>query len=282
MSEATPTPAAPAAPAPTPTPTPAPAAAATPTEWTASLKPELKDFVAQRQFKDPSAVVESYINFEKLKGVPQERLLKLPEKSDDPEWNGIFERLGKPKTPDEYGIKAPEGEDASFADWAKSTFHEANLSTAQANKLMEKWREFGNGKVNDSESKFKADTLAQDQTLKKEWGQAYEQNVKIAERAKKAFGFNDEVCTSIAKTIGLDGLSKLLNGLGQKLGEGNYVSGEQQGNFGDNILAPAQAQARIKALKSDPTFKAQWTKGDMEARTKLQKLHEMAYPGDKS
>jgi len=48
-------------------------------EWYAGIADEgLRGYVQTKGFKDPGALAESYRNLEKLQGVPQERLLKLP------------------------------------------------------------------------------------------------------------------------------------------------------------------------------------------------------------
>ena len=77
-----------------------PAAPAAPADWTAGLPEEMKGYVQNKGFKDPSAVVESYRNFEKLMGVPQDRMIKLPEKAEDKAaWDSIYNRLGRPEKP---------------------------------------------------------------------------------------------------------------------------------------------------------------------------------------
>ena len=52
------------------------------TDWTSGLTDEMRGYVQNKGFKAPQDVVESYRNFEKLHGVPQDRILKLPENLD--------------------------------------------------------------------------------------------------------------------------------------------------------------------------------------------------------
>ena len=92
--------------------TPTPASAPTPTDWTTGLNDDLRSYVQNKGFKDTAAVVESYRNFKKLHGVPQDRILKLPENLDTPEGRAISERLGAPKDAKDYSINLPkEGAD---------------------------------------------------------------------------------------------------------------------------------------------------------------------------
>ena len=106
------TPAAPAAPAVNVSPNPGSvtgaAAPSTPPSWTTGFTDELKGYVDAKGFKDAQSVVESYRNFEKIKGVPQERLLTLPEKDEDPSWNDVWKRLGRPDQPKDYQLEVPK------------------------------------------------------------------------------------------------------------------------------------------------------------------------------
>src|SRR5690349_8033208 len=79
--------------------------------------PELRGFVETKGWKDPGAAVESYRQLEKTIGVPAERLLKLPDKADAPEWKEIRAKVGvgAPEKPEDYGIPVPEGIDPGYA-----------------------------------------------------------------------------------------------------------------------------------------------------------------------
>lgn len=243
--------------------------------WTDSLAPELKGFVESRQFKDPASVVDAYRNLEKLRGVPKERLLTLPEKEDAPEWNDIYSRLGKPADPSEYGIKA-DGESKDFAEWAQKTFFDANMTKKQATVFAQKWDEYFKGQATAIEEKQQQQLAAQETALKKEWGAAFEQNTMAAKKAAVAFGLDGEKVDALEKALGFDGVMKLLHQIGSKVGESDFVSGKSTGGFG--VLTPAAAQQKIKELRSDQDFVRRYTAGDAGAREEMAKLHKWAYP----
>ena len=101
-------------------------------KWFDSFDADTKDYITQKGFGDAKSVVESYRNLEKLRGVPQDRLLKLPDANaggDAPEWNEVYNKLGKPATPEGYGLQAKDPKGSPFTDWAKGTFHKLNLTT---------------------------------------------------------------------------------------------------------------------------------------------------------
>lgn len=252
----------------------------TPSDWTSGLNPELKDYVTTKGFKDPGSVVDSYRNLEKLRGVPHDRLLKLPEATDSPEWQDVYQKLGKPTTPEEYGLKSTDGGDPAFVDWAKGAFHELNLTKSQAEGLVQKFGEFANNRKVDAESADGEKYKQQEMDLKKEWGAAYHQNIANAQQAARSFDIPGEAIDALEKVMGFDGVMKFMNNLGSKVGEATFKTGDGPTTFGGDgdILTPAQAKAKIASLKKDPTFTDKWRGGDAEAKARLSRLHKMAYP----
>lgn len=246
-------------------------------DWTSTLTPEMRGFVQNKQFKDPSAVLESYVNLEKLHGVPQERLLKLPEKADAPEWNDIYGKLGKPSKADDYKIPMPEkGGDPEFVKWAKEAFHKANLTTKQAELVATKWNEYSAKQVQAQMEVGEAKAKAQEISLKKEWGAAFDQNMGIAKKAAVAFGVTADILDAIESSVGYDGAIKFMHTLGSKVGEHNFVSQGSSQGFGVNT--PDMAKQRIQALRGDPSFVKDYTNGVSSARMMMEKLHKEAYP----
>jgi hypothetical protein len=283
MSEVAPVAAAAAAPVAPPPQAPA-AVAPTPVaasgSWTDSLNPEFKEYATTKGFKDPAAVLESYRNFEKLQGVPRERILKLPETAEATEWNEVYSKLGKPATPDGYGLKPADGGDPKFTDWAKSTFHKHNLTAEQGQKIVEQFQEFTAQQEADAKAQHTAQIQEQTGKLQKEWGSAFNQNVARAQAAYRTFGLSDGAIQALEQSIGFDGVMKFMLNLGEKIGEHSYIAGDNNPNFGDGaILTPVQAQTKINSLKQDAAFRERYLKGDVKARDEMEKLHKQANPG---
>lgn len=265
-------------PATPPTTTGTPATTTNATDWTSGLAEDVKGYVQTKGFKDPASVVESYRNLEKTLGVPKERLLKLPEKADAPEWNEIYNRLGKPEKADEYAIPMPEkGGDEAFAKWAKETFHGLNLTRTQGEQLAGKWNEYV-GKMTQAQQAQQAAQVEKDvASLKTEWGAAHEQNVNIARRAAQTFGLQGEMVDRLEAAIGFGPLMKMLHTIGSKLGEDSFVGSESKGGAG--IPTPNQAQYQIKTLKQDTDFMRRFASGETAARDMWEKLHKYAAGG---
>lgn len=259
--------------APTPTPTPSP-------DWTTGLNDDLKGYVQNKGFKDPAAVLDSYRNLEKLRGVPQERLLTLPEKDDAPEWAQIHERLGKPKTAEEYKFELPEGaKDEGFEKWVRDTLHSNGISKKAGEAIMKSYSDYFTNQMNAVVEADKVSLANEVKSLQKEWGAAYEQNSGIADRAAAAFGMDEAQIKALGEVMGRAGAMKFLYNIGSRLGEGQFVTGGKDGG-GFGILTPAAAMDRINALKRDPDFSKRYLSGEVGARDEMKRLHAQAYPGN--
>lgn len=265
----------------TPPATTTPPAATTPPsavtgDWMSGMNEDLKGYVQNKGFKDSGAVVDGYRNLEKLLGAPKERLLKVPEKYDDVDgWNQVYTKLGKPEKPEGYGFKAPPGGDENFVKVAKTMFHEAGLSNSQGEKLVEKW----NGWISETQKVNEATRVAelkvQDETLKKEWGQAFDQNVDQGKKAAAAFGMTAEAIEKMEKAIGFAQTMKFFQAVGAKMGvEPEFATAG--GSPGFRQLTPEGAKARIQELSKDPHFRNRYLEGEASAREEFDRLHRMA------
>lgn len=256
--------------------TPAPQAPApqAPSDWTTGFNDDLKGYVQNKGFKDPSTVVDSYRNLEKLLGA-KEKLVRLPDKDDDMEgWNGVYQKLGRPEKPEDYGFKM---QDEAFGKWAQGTFHELGLSAKQAEKLVEKWNGFAEGTLKTKTESYQQKLNQEAESLKKEWGAAYDQQIAVAKRAAQGLGVSPEQIDGLEQVMGFAGVMKFMSSLGSKLGEGKFV-GSDSGQTGFGTLTPEAAKNRIQTLRQDPGFVDRYIKGDAAAREEMDKLHRWANP----
>jgi len=242
--------------------------------WIDSLPADLQNVVTSKGFKEPSDVLNSYVNLEKLRGVPQERLLKLPEKPDDPAWNDIYFKLGKPETPSGYGFEQDKGGDDRFTKWAEQTFHDLNLTSKQGKELAEKLNEFNRETMEIHQQQYNNMIAQEESKLKSEWGAAYDQNIGKAQIAAKNLGFDGELIDQLEQSMGYAGVMKFMHNLGSRMGEGKFIQGNQ--TMPNGMLTPDQARSRINSLKQDREWTNRYLKGDMEAKQEMEKLQKMA------
>lgn len=262
--------------------TPPPPATGQP--WYGALTGEERGFVESKGYQDLASMVKSHRSLETLMGAPKERILKLPEKSDSPEWNDIYTRLGRPEKADNYDLPVPAGQPKEFADFAKDVFHKVGLSKTQGQAVATAWNEHI-AKVNDGLSTKAAEKAATELTaLKTEWGQAYEQNVAIANKVAGKLGITQEQYVAYEKVLGVNAWTKVLHGivgtLGVTVDEAEFRAGDSGGNsFGNAKLTPAQAQEQLNKLQKDSEWVNRYMKGGVEEREQFHKLHIAIFPG---
>ncbi len=275
-----------AAPAATVTPSAPPASAgaqlsiAPAPEWAASFQDaQLKTYVAEKNFSNPEMLAKSYYNLEKMRGVPEDRLIKLPEKMEGPEARAVWERLGAPKEAKGYELpKAEVGHDDAFADWAANTFHQNGVPKSMAQSIAQAWNDYNKSEFA-KQNEAQVNNLKQaDETLKKEWGQHYDSNINLAKQGVKILGLDAGTLDQLEALQGRAQLFKTLSKLGASVGESTFVSG--QGGT-PTPKSAADAQSEIKSLTHDKKFGKSLQKGDVEALKRWNELHQLAYPGDK-
>lgn len=244
-------------------------------DWTTGFNDDLKGYVQNKGFKDPQAIVESYRNFEKLQGVPQDRLLKLPESIDlsTPEGRAVFERLGAPKEAKDYKIEIPkEAGDPKLADWFREVAHKNGFTHKQVEGLIGSWNETQATARKIASEQLEQKASVAEQNLKREWGGAFEQNTNIAKGGAKALGVTKEQLDALEDSLGFDGAMKLFHKLGAATGEHEFVTG-RPANGG--LMTPQQAQSRINDLQKDKQFYARLKANDADAKKEWNRLHEM-------
>jgi hypothetical protein len=254
----------------------APAAATA--DWTAGLPDEARGYVQLKGWKAPADLLNSYQNLEKLRGVPAERLLALPEKADDPKWGEVYQRLGVPQKPDEYGLTAMEGADPEFSSKAAEWFHKHNIPKAAAAGLAQEFNAFMSEQQKAIEADLTAKAEAEVVELKSEWGPQHDKNVEVARRAAKEFGLTEDLLNGIEQQIGYKATMALFHKIGSSLGEPEPVGmGTSPGGRG--VMTKEMALARISQLKQDTTWGAKYLNRDADAVAEMERLHKIAYPG---
>jgi hypothetical protein len=253
----------------------APSQAPQPQPWTAGFDEDTNAYVQNKGWKDPADLLNSYKNLEKFAG-GSKNLVEIPgEDADIDRLSQFYNKLGRPESPDKYGIEAGEGLDAELTEWYKNTSHELGLTGKQAKALFEKWNET----VSQRETAMQQETVRQQeqdiQSLKKEWGQAYENQIDAGRRAVNALGYDQNQLNAMEDKLGTAEMLKLFAQIGSKMGEDSFAGGERSGgSFG---LTPAAARQQIADLKLDSGFMSKYTSGDKDAIAKMTKLMEAAY-----
>jgi hypothetical protein len=148
----------------------------------------------QKYAANPEALARAVIHLEGHMGVPAEQLIRLP-KPDDAEGNtALWNRLGRPETPDKFDVKIAEGSDLDKAglDSFLATLHKAGPMTGPMAQAAADWYEgFAKQNAEAADKIYKAEQERVTLELKQELGGAFEQTIDAAAEAAERFGGPD-------------------------------------------------------------------------------------------
>jgi hypothetical protein len=230
------------------------------TDWRGSFDVGIKDHPSLGVFKSedlvevPRALVKSYVGQQALIGKDK---IPLPgEKATDDDWNIVFDRLGRPKTADEYKLpelKSPEGFPVSeeltksYRTWA----HEAGLNPKQTATIYQKFMEAQFGEYSNAMANKEKGAKDAETALRTEWGKAYEQNLALAKKVFNTYG-DKEITAMMEEGLGNDPrILRIFAKIGSKMGEDGI-----QGKGGSFMMTPTEASSEITkimgAAHSDP------------------------------
>jgi hypothetical protein len=258
---------------------PAPAAPAAAPSWLNGADETTIGYVQNKGWNDPKQVLDGYRNLEKLLGADKaNNAVVLPKHDADPkEWGAVYDKLGRPSTPEGYQVQFPDGGDKNAQASLLAKVHELGLTKSQAEGL------FGelNNRVTTQQNAAKADAQtrfqAEDQAIRAEWGQAYQQNLVQAQAAARGLGLDAPTIDKLAGALGHKATMGLLQKIGATLKEDSFVTPGSPQGFG-SALTPGQAKAQIQTLMADRDFSSKYMQGNSEARAKMESLHQYAYP----
>lgn len=254
-------------------------------DWTAGLDDVTKQFVANKGWKGNADAIYSYQNLEKLHGVPPDRIIKLPGANDNIEeaMGAVYDKLGRPKTAEEYKLNGPDGKPTELSKTFAPVMHKLGLSAKQAEGLTAAWNEHAAAFVKGQGEQQSATTQAEIAALDTEWGAAKEQNMEVAKRGTTALGklagkeVDAKAIDALQSSLGYVATMKLMHFLGEKTGEGSFVS--PGGAASSGAMTPAAARSEITALGKDAGFMDRLMKGDAETRQRWERLNQYAAPG---
>lgn len=211
--------------------------------WLDGLSAENRQLSTNKGWADPNKGFDSYRELEAKIG----KAILLPDaNAEADQWEGFYDKLGRPKIPTEYKIERPKGlpadapYDAVAAENMKTLFHKAGLTPRQAAVLHDAVFE-GQHKVATEEAAKEAEAVGKaHDLLVKAWGEPesaeYMRNVELSNRAIRQFG-GDEMMAEL-KAIGAftkDGSVKspLLAQMFAKIGQQNFAEDALWGGAGD-------------------------------------------------
>ena len=191
-----------------------------------SLPDDLANEPSLRNFDDVSKLAKSYVHLVKMRGVPEDQLIKLPS---DGNYSEVYNKLGRPEDPSGYEIDISNDLNKDYAENA----HQLGLSKDQARKIYSWMSDKYNELQRQDRSQYEESVQMGINNLKREWGQDFDAQTQIAKQA-----FLQLADAEMVKTMEESGLGnspqmiKLFNKVGQILKEDGMLQNDVA--FGDS------------------------------------------------
>lgn len=234
--------------------------------WDPNTPKEHMDLAIAKGFdKNPSLLLGSYYNSNKaLSGATD--VLIIPA---DGNLDTVYDKLGRPKTPDLYEFKFGDGvvTDPNMTQFGKTFFHKLGVPATKAQEAVEMWQTFALDQNAKAVDKARTENDAAVTALKTSLGNdVFTASVANAQAAFQNLGVPADVLNKVEAAIGGAPMLQLLAAIGSKIPKGEAPT--LGGNTGTGTpLDPSQmtgeqAQAAKIALDSDPAFQAMYLKAD--------------------
>ena len=257
-------------------PAPAPGSAPQATDPTATggassfleaFDPTTREWVQKKGWDSPVAMASSYREIEKLMGGEKLPIPKDP--NDKAAWDVVHRALGKPESPEGYGLDKIEGLDKTFAGEAAKAFHDLGLSPKQAQALVEFQTNGVKARMEAAENEFQQTRQLDVNGMKKDWGNQFEPKVEMGRRAATQFGLDNTALESLERAMGTRKASEFLVKVGESFAEAPMVHAQAPT---PQAMTPETAKVELDRLMKDPVWTKKNYDGDPAARAEMQRL----------
>ena len=251
--------------------------------WRDSLDEDLQTSPSLADIKDVPSLAKSYVHAQKLIG--RDKVTIPPQDAPAEERLQVMDKLGRPDAPDKYSLSladdVPEGVKSHMVQtgteaWFRQVVHDAGLLPWQAENLWKAWGALQSEIHNQASSSQQEAMAGMEKAIKTEWGNAYDEKVKLAQATFAKFG--DENSAQFLEQTGLGNhpaMLKMFAKIGEAIGEDTLIDGEPSVS-----VTPAEAKRQIAKIQGDrehPYHKAEHPQhGD--AVKEMHRLYEAAYP----
>ena len=249
-------------------------------EFLNMIPEELRDHPSISPIKDVENLARSYVNAQRLIGTDK---IPMPANPTEEDLDRIYDRLGRPSTPEDYGIAA-DGSVVTdeVAKEYSDIAHKLRLTPDQAQGILDYYR----GTVEKSgAATLEMAEVAREETvssLKQEWGRAFEQKVDAAARVAQEFGNPEmfDITLQDGSKLGdnpdfIKAFAKIAD-FRQSVTSEDTVADMSQ----SNVMTPADAKAEIDAIMNDkghPYWDRKNLVGRQQAVERVQELWGMVH-----
>lgn len=239
--------------------------------WKDSLPDDLKTEKALESIQDIPGLAKSYIHAQKMIGTDK---IPVPNKyATDEDWQVVYDKLGRPKTADEYKFELKENSniDENALKGFKEAAHKNGLLPKQAEAIMNFYNDMTQNYIDDLNSKSEQGRMNAEQSLKKEWGPAFDNKIKHASTIANKYLSQDfaHLTLSDGTKIGdHPDFIKAFANIANDLGEDKLISAQ-----GPQYMTPAEIDKQIASLQQPGS--AYWNKNHPGHSLAVQEVQDL-------
>ena len=236
-------------------------------EFLNMIPEELREHPSISPIKDVENLARSYVNAQRLIGADK---IAVPVNPTDEDLDRIYDRLGRPETPKDYsfdvdGSVITEELATDYADVA----HKLRLTPDQAKGVLDYYR---SSVEQTGEQSLELAEAAKEQTvesLRSEWGRAFDQKVEAAAKTAQEFADPEMFNITLADGSKLGDNAEFIKAFAKIADFRQSVTSEDTvaEMSQSNVMTPATAQAEIDAIMNDKSH-SYWDRKNPIARQK--------------
>jgi hypothetical protein len=214
--------------------------------WADALDPALREVAAAKGWQSPDDAVRSYASLERLLGA--EKIALPPANAPASDWDAVWDRLGRPRSPAGYQFTKPDGYgdySDELADWARKTFHKVGMPARMAAAFHDEFVGFARGLVATHETKQAMKDVELHAFMDREWGSQRDQKLGAFRKAANAFMDSPQSIDRLQQIMGTPELLRMFVRIGEALGEDRAV-GTGHRSFGLTREAAEQEFSKIR------------------------------------
>ena len=256
-----------------------PVSVAEPTSWKSSLPDGYREMPCYDKFNSQEDCLKAYGDVQKIIG--KKGIIKPDPNADAEEFNKYYAELGRPETPDGYGIpdvEMPEVLKEQLGDLKeyKELAHKLGYTPQQFEGIVDLHLKNQAALYQQAVQEREEQIREAETNLRRELGSTFDETIGRTKRMLQSY-LGEEGMQSISQTgIGNDpqfikGMAKLAKELGEAgiTGSGNNIN-----------LTPEQAKAEIREMMTDPKspLMDKWSPEHELAVEKYKQLQQQANP----
>lgn len=218
--------------------------------WKDSISEEFRKDPNIEKFTEIDALAKSYINATRMIG--QDKIPIPTNNSTEDQWNEVYNKLGRPASPDKYAldikseiINLDKNAIKSFAEQS----HKLGLNNKQAKGILEFYKNNMEGTAQQSRIDTETAQVQSEQQLRSEWGRDFETKVRQAGAVAKANISPEILDMTLSNGIRLGDHPEIIKGfskIASMMSEDKILSNESE-----NVNTVNDIEAEIAALSND-------------------------------